>query len=60
LHGDWASAEAAEAFGAAVLNIAKDEYYKRLCELDRNIHANNEKSASPLDINPLNPQNQPS
>lgn len=32
-YGVFASADDAEAFGASVLGLTKDEYYRRLCEL---------------------------
>ena len=32
-YGEFASSDDAEAFGAAVLGLAKDEYYDALCEL---------------------------
>ena len=32
-YGEFASAEDAETFGAAVLGITRDEYYQTLCEL---------------------------
>lgn len=32
-YGDFASADDAETFGAAVLGLPKDEYYNALCEL---------------------------
>jgi hypothetical protein len=32
-YGEFASADDAEAFGAAVLGISRDEYYKVMCEL---------------------------
>ncbi len=32
-YGEFASAEDAEAFGAAALGLSKDDYYARLCEL---------------------------
>jgi hypothetical protein len=32
-YGEFASADDAESFGAAVLGLSKDEYYHELCEL---------------------------
>ena len=32
-YGEFASAEDAETFGAAVLGISRDEYYQTLCEM---------------------------
>ena len=32
-YGEFASAEDAETFGAAVLGLAKDDYYRRVCAL---------------------------
>lgn len=32
-YGDFATAEDAEAFGAAALGLSRDEYYQRLCQL---------------------------
>jgi hypothetical protein len=32
-YGEFASADDAETFGAAVLGISRDEYYQALCEM---------------------------
>jgi hypothetical protein len=44
-YGELADAEAAEEFGAAALNISKDVYYEKLCELAEGIYLDNEKNA---------------
>ena len=43
-YGDFASAEDAETFGAAVLGLPKDEYYNTLCELANQVGGGEEQS----------------